>query len=156
MRKTILIISLMMFIGSIQAQSIEREVIASSGMETEQLSWTVGETVVGTHEQGTVVLTQGYQQGYYSITQKIEETAVDFDIEVYPNPVREKLFVKIPYSEKSYSLEMYDITGQKVFEQKDVYNEVTIRMDKYATSTYFLKILENEKLVATYKLVRQE
>ena len=146
----------MMFLANIQAQTIEREVIASSGMETEQLSWTVGEAVVGTHQQGELILTQGYQQGYYSITQKIEETAVDFGIEVYPNPVREKLFVKIPSSEASYSLEMYDITGKKVFEQKDVSQEVTIRMDKYASSTYFLKVLENDKLVATYKLIKQE
>jgi len=146
----------MMFLGSIQAQSIERQVLASSGMDSDQLSWTIGEFQVATYEQSYLILTQGFQQGYYSIAQKIEKKTDDFSIEVYPNPVREKLFVKIPYSNKSYDLEMYDITGNKVFEQKGVYHEVSIQMDRFATSTYFLKVIEDGELLATYKLIRQE
>lgn len=146
----------MMFLGSIQAQSIERQVLASSGTETEQLSWTIGEFQVATYEQSYAILTQGFQQGYYSVSQKIEKQTDDFEIEVYPNPVREKLFVKIPYSVHSYTLEMYDITGNKVFEKKNVYHEVTIQMDRFATSTYFLKVIEDGELLATYKLIRQE
>jgi len=148
--------SLMVFLTNIRAQSIERQTIASSGAESSQLSWTIGEPVSGTYEQGELILTQGYQQAYYSISQKIEETAINYNIKVYPNPVRENLFINIPPSAHSYNLEMYDVTGNKVYEQKNVSNKANIKMNQFATSTYFLKIIENGKLVATYKLIREE
>jgi len=63
-----LILTIVFIAGAMicSSQSIEREVVASSGDYYEganiSLSWTLGEIVVETYDNGTNILTQGFQQ----------------------------------------------------------------------------------------------
>ncbi len=62
----LLTLSLLLLGFSIFAQSIEREVVASSGDYYEganiSLSWTLGEIATETYDNGSNILTQGFQQ----------------------------------------------------------------------------------------------
>ena len=62
------ILSILFFAATIlcTAQSIERDVVASSGDYFEgtniSLSWTLGEIATETYSSGNIILTQGFQQ----------------------------------------------------------------------------------------------
>jgi hypothetical protein len=57
--------------GVSQAQSIERQVLASTGTTitngTISLDYTLGETIVGEKSNSTIVLTQGFHQGFVQL-----------------------------------------------------------------------------------------
>jgi hypothetical protein len=67
MKKIIILLFSVIFLGSLQAQvTNEQQVISSAGNYSEagglSLSWTLGETVIATFENGNLILTQGFQQ----------------------------------------------------------------------------------------------
>ncbi len=58
-------------LGFSQAQSIERQVLASTGTTitngTISLDYTLGETIVGEKSNSTIILTQGFHQGFIQL-----------------------------------------------------------------------------------------
>ena len=78
------ILSVLFFAATIlcTAQSIERDVVASSGDYFEgtnaSLSWTLGEIATETYTAGNIILTQGFQQSYGIVIH-----GIDLDVLVY-------------------------------------------------------------------------
>lgn len=63
---------MILYVGIINAQSIERSVLATAGNfsnDNIQMSWTIGESITETYTTGTVKLTQGFQQEESLLTQ---------------------------------------------------------------------------------------
>ena len=89
MKTQMILIFLASFLGA-NAQQLTPYVIASTGGFAEQvnaqISYTVGEEVIATADDGITVLTQGYQQPHFNITM-IEETGSEIPkLIAYPNP----------------------------------------------------------------------
>jgi len=82
MKKLILIFVIFSASTVCLAQSIERDVVASSGDHYENqnisLSWTLGEIATETYSNGNIVLTQGFQQSYGLVIH-----GIDLDVLVY-------------------------------------------------------------------------
>ncbi|MCF8238358.1 MAG: T9SS type A sorting domain-containing protein [Saprospiraceae bacterium] len=76
--------------GLIHAQSIDQQVLASSGREVKQgsvqLSFTVGELGISSFKADTLYLTQGYQQSFLEGSSPIHSHDLTFDLMVFPNP----------------------------------------------------------------------
>lgn len=78
------IILIILFASTIlcSAQSIERDVVASSGDYFEganiSLSWTLGEIATETYSSGNIILTQGFQQSFGIVIH-----GIDLDVLVY-------------------------------------------------------------------------
>ncbi|MEM7375631.1 MAG: T9SS type A sorting domain-containing protein [Bacteroidota bacterium] len=110
-----LCLSLQMVMGQL---TIERQVIASYGHQvssgTIDLSATAGETATATLINGSLVLTQGFQQsnlGMVGIEDELLEQTVDYSI--YPNPTSDLLTVELT-SDIPVNLEvrLYDLRGR--------------------------------------------
>lgn len=76
--------------GQIYAQSIDQQVIGSSGREVKQgsvqLSFTVGEVAIADSKTDTLYLTQGYQQAFPDESNPIHVEELSFDLLIFPNP----------------------------------------------------------------------
>ncbi len=76
MKNLLILFSLLVFSKTLFAQSLEREVIASSGDYIENgfgsLSFTVGEATIQLAMDGTHILTQGFQQPYKNVVIPVE------------------------------------------------------------------------------------
>jgi hypothetical protein len=131
------------------SQSLPSQVISSGGdnlmMANGSLEWTLGEIMIETYARPVGYLTQGFQQ-----PSKITITHVEKDIEnlieVYPNPVREWLNVKVSRV-GSYTIELFNLQGQKLINSEfnassnnDLF-EVDVQPLKPAL--YLLKITSN-------------
>jgi hypothetical protein len=79
----------------------------------------------------------------------------DFNLEsmsVYPNPVKDVL--NISYSNTISNVELFNLLGQQVIENKLNTNEAAIDMSHLPAGTYLAKVTSNDK-VQTIKVIKQ-
>ena len=116
---TVLSIALIPMVG--MAQSISPEVIASAGEHfengTTQLSWTLGEVVIDTYDNGTNTLTQGFHQTQLTVT-SVEETLSEVRLNMYPNPTSELLNIDLGNNQTDINLQLFDMSGKLVYQAK--------------------------------------
>ncbi len=158
-----MLILMLMWNITLQAQ----QVVSTSGNHAEngsaQMSWTVGEIVTATVSSGDNILTQGFHQSRLTVT-AIEEVEVpDFEISAFPNPATECIhltLISLLQSPergmwKDFYFQLYDLNGRLLMYEHIEGPETVIRMDSYIPSTYFLKIIKNNKEVRTFKIIKQ-
>lgn len=142
------------------AQSIEPQVIASAGEHfdngTVQLSWTLGEVMIDTYDNGTNILTQGFHQTELTVT-SIEENLSDIRMNIFPNPTSEFLNIELSNNEKDINLQLFDMSGKLI--HKDVItaytNKFVLPMNAVATGKYLVQMQsEDGKLNTTHQVVK--
>jgi hypothetical protein len=154
------LITIILLVGGLvgNAQTIEREVVSSSGdfysNGTGQLSTTFGEPVIVTFSNGTNELTQGFHQTRILIT-SIGDRQISFEMEVYPNPVAEFLTIKVDELKKKLSYSVFNIEAKMVLDNEIHSIETKIDLTQLAKGTYILKITENNTLVKSYKILKK-
>jgi hypothetical protein len=161
------ILLIVSFLGLyVSGQSISSYVIASAGESVEtgglSVSWTLGELAVETLEDNgnTLVLTQGFQQGYFEIT-SIEDPLLsdNFKLKVYPNPAKDFVWVELESDEINGAIiEMYDFNGKLVYNSKLNITEgrTQIELTNLSSSQYILKITDPfGKVLNTFKLIKR-
>lgn len=142
------------------AQSVTPEVIASAGEHfdngTTQLSWTLGEVMIDTYDNGSNILTQGFHQTNLTVT-AIDEAVSDIRLSLYPNPTSEFLNIELGNNEKDINIQMYDMSGKLM--HKDVINaydtKYVLPMQSVATGKYLIQMQsEDGKMNTTHQVVK--
>ena len=143
------------------AQSISPEVIASAGEHfdngTTQLSWTLGEVVIDTYDNGTNILTQGFHQTQLTVT-SVEESLADIRLNMYPNPTSEVLNIDLGNNEIDIELKLFDMSGKLVHQDKiEAYQtQYVVPMSKVATGSYLVQMQSVDgKFNTTHKVIKQ-
>lgn len=120
-----LILSLALLQTFGQTPAIVMQVVASAGgsQSTASLSidWTLGEPVIGDVSGGSIILTQGFQQGNLlgtDIPENPEEMNTSF--RMFPNPANDKVQFVVNNKEAKgdFMVDVFDITGRKILSQK--------------------------------------
>src|SRR5690606_31240937 len=136
------------------AQQPAQQVIASAGSYTTNgsvsLSSTVGETVITTHTAAGAVLTQGFQQPEYVITNSITEAAGEtLHIKVYPNPTAGNITIDLQSSNgEQLLLTVTDMLGQIVLTQNLSMNTVNpVDLHREANGQYIFGITNKQGIL---------
>jgi hypothetical protein len=147
---SIIIIMLAPFFGI--SQNLDQNVIGAAGNYAEQenfsLSWTLGEIVIETHTGNNYILTQGFQQGKISVATLTQEEKMDFSIKVFPNPVRNKLYVQTDKTGQLFRL--LNMQGQVVKSGKIENKKLSLNFSELPDGMYFL-LINNMK---THKIIK--
>ncbi|SRR6056297_1470946 len=120
MKNQLVIVLLTLLTCSVYSQNLERQLIGSTGGlssgSSATLSYSVGEAVTETFSSSSIILNQGFQQGYADEQTSVERiTNAGFNILVYPNPADDYLIVHWNgVNEGSIYLTVTDISGRKV------------------------------------------
>jgi hypothetical protein len=143
---------------SLKAQDAFPASGGNAGGDGGTVSYTIGQvnytTNIGTN--GSVV--QGIQQSYeISVTtETVNATGINLICKAYPNPTTNFLILKIDNYEKENLLyQLYDINGKLLEINKIKGNETSISMEKFVSSTYFLKVTDNAREVKTFKIIKK-
>ncbi|MFK7970476.1 MAG: T9SS type A sorting domain-containing protein [Bacteroidia bacterium] len=135
--------------------SLERQVVSTTGgmLENGQtsLSTTVGETVVETISQGTLVFTQGFQQEVLTGAVSIDN-AVDVNLEyqIYPNPTTSTVTLSLEYpTSANMTISVIDNAGKKVLSDKQVklvagMNNTELDVSALATGVYRIVLFSDK------------
>jgi len=120
-------------------------------------SYTIGQVVYTTNTGTNWSAAQGVQQPYeISVVTGIEKAKdISLEIVVYPNPASDFLTLKVEnYDIESLSYKLFDANGKLLESKKVTGNETIISLANLLPSLYFLKVIDNQKEIKTFKIIK--
>ena len=121
------------------------------------VSYSVGQIVYTTNTGTPGSMAQGVQQPYeISVVTSLEEAnGINLVFSAYPNPTMDYVKLKAEnYSTENLTYQLFDISGKLLFSQKIGSTETSISMENFPSATYFLKVIENNKELKTFKIIK--
>jgi hypothetical protein len=158
MKKELIFISLYLIGQLIHGQNQE-QVVSSSGGNGQNgdtsIEWTLGETMINSFSAGNILLTQGFHQPSLKVTAIKTLDGIPFTVETYPNPTNELLLIQLENAAmQNFHYELYDMNG-KVLEQDELDSNITaINMVNYPVGVYLLKVMQLNKEIKTFEIVK--
>jgi hypothetical protein len=99
---------------------------------------------------------QGVQQPYeiYAVTSVDDAKGLNINLLAFPNPTFDFLTLKIESANtQNLSYLLFDMNGKLLATQKLDGTETKIPMNNYAAANYFIKIIENNNSIKTFKII---
>ncbi|MCE5347920.1 MAG: T9SS type A sorting domain-containing protein [Bacteroidales bacterium] len=121
------------------------------------VSYTIGQVVYNTNTGTNGTEAQGVQQPFeISVVTAIEEAKViSLEFVVYPNPAKDYVILKTgTYDVENLNYYLYDGNGRLLDKDKVQGNETTISMRTLLPSTYFLKVIDNNRVIKIFKIIK--
>ena len=121
------------------------------------VSYSVGQLVYTTNTGTNGSVAQGVQQAFeISVVTAIEQAkGINLSVSAYPNPTTDFLTLRIDEFEISnLSYQLYDINGKLLQSEKITGNQTSIVMRNLVPATYFVKVIQGNKEVKTYKIIK--
>jgi hypothetical protein len=157
MKRYPVILIALLFATSASAQ--KQEVIASAGgyntSGSLSISWTLGETIIPTFQNGNLILTHGFQQQVLvsAVEENLENTV---KVTVYPNPASDHLNVRFE-EPLDAEVKINIINTQGILVKSDIMEVTLIEKEldlrELPSGTYFLRLIK-EKKSNVYKVVK--
>lgn len=147
---------LTMGITALQAQQSTN---ASGGNATGaggSASYSVGQ-VAYTYVSGTSGSSnQGVQQPYEFFVTGIDvQKDITLAMTVFPNPVQSTLNLKVENQDlENLSYQVYDVNGQLLLNEKVSSTLTSVPMQSYSAGTYLLKVINKQKALKTFTLIK--
>ena len=123
------------------------------------VSYTIGQVFYSTNTGTNGSVAEGVQQPYeISVVVGIEQAKdINLICMVYPNPTTDLLTLEVEMLEnENLFFQLYDIMGKLLVSKKLIDIKTTISMANLAPATYFLKVTDNEKIVKTFKIIKNQ
>jgi hypothetical protein len=124
------------------------------------VSYSVGQVVYTTNTSITSgSVAQGVQQPFeISVITAIEQAEdITLVCSVYPNPASDFLILKVEnYDKESLSYKLIDSNGKLLESKKVTGNETIISMANLLPNLYFLKVVDNQKEIKTFKIIKNQ
>ena len=160
MNKPILLYLLLLFPLSVMAQELKPHVIASSGdtytTASNQISWTLGDVVVGTYSTGAATLTQGFQQPGLTVEVGYSDPVISLSMNVYPVPATSYVTVEFQEIRENLSVELYNLKGVLVHAQPVNSPRLQIDLNGMPAAEYILKIISADNtMIKSYTIIKQ-
>ncbi len=121
------------------------------------VSYSVGQVVYTTNTGTSGSVLQGVQQPYeISVPTAMENTEDVILISAYPNPVKDILKLKTGQRDfNALSYRLFDMGGRLIMEEKITGSETSINMQTLSPSVYLLKVIEDDKEIKTFKIIKR-
>ena len=155
MKKIIALIIFGCSIISIQAQ----QTTVSAGGDASGIggtfSYSIGQ-VVYTYNYGTdVIVAQGVQQPFEISILGLDNYHINLVMQTYPNPTKDYLVLNVHALDLSNMIfQLYDVNG-RLIEKRTMFSPIeTICMMNLPSSVYVLKVINNNKEVKSFKIIK--
>lgn len=103
---------------------------------------------------GTV--SQGTQQAYEIFTLGTDNFSnIKLTMMVYPNPTTSMVNLKIEdYTLENLKYSLFDIQGRQIESKKITQDETQIQMGNLVSAIYFINVIDNNKILKTFKIIK--
>lgn len=122
------------------------------------ISYTIGQMAYTLDSGTSGSVSQGVQQPYeiMVVTGVDERLGIELTMKVYPNPTTDFLTLHHNNSDLSeLAYQLCDMNGRLLESKILESSETTISMSRYAPSAYFLKVIQNNKEIKTFKIIKK-
>jgi len=120
-------------------------------------SYSVGQVVYTTNTGTNGSVAQGVQQAFeISVVTGLEEAkGINLSVSAYPNPTTDYLTLEVKDVELlNLHFQMYDMNGKLLQNEKITGNQTSIVMSNLLPATYFVKVIQGNKEVKTFKIIK--
>ncbi len=124
---------------------------------TGNVNYSVGQILYTTNYGSNGSVAQGVQQPYeISVLLGIDEAiGIDLLLSVFPNPTTDFVTLKFEnYDFESIDYQLFDINGKIILTDKSQIKETKITIGNLPSSIYFLKVLDANKELKTFKIIK--
>ena len=121
------------------------------------VSYSVGQVVYQTYTGTNGSVAEGVQQPYeISVVLAIEDAiGINLSVSAYPNPTTDYLTLEVNDFELSnLHFQLYDLQGKLLQSEKIMGKQTSIVMNNLAPATYFVKVVQRDKEVKTFKIIK--
>ena len=121
-------------------------------------SYSVGQVVYTTNTGTNGSVAQGVQQPFeISVVTAIEEAkGINLSVSAYPNPTTDYLTLEVKeYELSNLHFQLYDMSGKLLQNEKITGNQTSIVMSNLVPATYFVKVIQDNKEVKTFKIIKK-
>ena len=154
-------LSALLFLGlgltGLQAQTsvnaTDGDVSGSGG----SVSYSVGQLAYTTNTGTNGSVSEGVQQPFeISVVTGIEEAkGINLSVSAYPNPTTDYLTLSIgEFDISNLSYQLYDMNGKLLQNAKITGNQTSIVMSNLVPANYFVKVIQGNKEVKTFKIIK--
>jgi hypothetical protein len=155
------VIFLLVFVVGCIIINAQETVSVSGGNATGSgglVSYTVGQILYNTFSGTNGTVAQGVQQPYeISIVTTVENTEeISLEYLVYPNPTSGliKLIIK-SFDYENWRFRLYNLNSILLQDKKIENEETEISLQNLSASMYFLKVINNNREVKVFKIVKR-
>jgi len=120
-------------------------------------SYSVGQVVYTTNTGTNGSVSEGVQQPFeISVVTGLEEAkGINLSVTAYPNPTTDYLTLSIAdFDASKLSYQLYDMNGKLLQNEKITGNQTSIVMSNLVPATYFVKVIQGNKEVKTFKIIK--
>lgn len=157
MKRPILFLTAFCWIG-LAKLSAQSAITVSGGDATGSggnSSYSIGQ-IDYTSKGSPVQITEGVQQPYEIVSLSISEEISQTDILLYPNPVKDVLYVDFQDKQhQSAAYQVFDLQGRLVKEGIFGQSKSEITFRDYPRSTYIIRITQNGKFLQSFKIIKK-
>lgn len=161
--KSLKLIIIVLFILTLAVKAEAQEAFSAaagkavgSGGDT---SYTIGQITYTTQTGSNGSVAQGIHQPFeISVTLGLEEAkGITIQCTIYPNPTSKSVTLKIEnYDIQNLSYLIFDLNGRIIENNKISSNQTYISMENLARSTYFIKIMNLNKELKIFKIIKKD
>lgn len=140
------------------SQTISKQVIGTAGKTQTnsnlKLSWTAGESIVGLMTADGNQLSNGYYPAMDLQALSIDDTTLNIEIKIYPNPTLQSLYVSHP-EYNLFLIQIADVNGKEIY-NGTIEREIPLDVSSYSQGIYLITI-ENKEFNKknTYKIIKK-
>ena len=120
------------------------------------VSYSIGQILYTTNNGTIGTVAQGVQQPYeISVLSGIDNFIIGLSISIYPNPTSDILVLSIGnFDISKMTYQLFDSRNRLIDTKKIINNPQFISMQNLAGGLYFLRVINNNKNVKTFKIVK--
>ena len=154
-------IALLFILFSTLNTNAQEAIVASGGDASGtggSVSYTVGQVAYTTASGTGGSVAAGVQQPYeISVTTAIENTEdILLEFSAYPNPTTDVLKLRTGERDfESISYRLFDMNGKLIKAGQITDPETSVDMQNLAPSVYFIKVIQNDKEIKTFKIIKK-
>ncbi len=153
------VISSLLF--TVMNSSAQEAVVASGGDASGtggSVSYSVGQVVYTTNTGTGGSVMAGVQQPYeISVPTALENTEdILLEFSAYPNPTTDVLTLRTGERDiENISYRLFDMNGKLIKAGRLTGPETPVNMQSLAPSVYFIKVIQNDKEIKTFKIIKK-
>jgi len=158
-QKIVKIILLASIFCSLFSASAQQAIVTSGGNATGTngtSSYSIGQVSYSSASGTNGSVNQGVQQPYEIFTLGNDDfPEIKLVMTVYPNPTTAFVNLKIEnHPLENIQYQLFDNNGRQIHSQKITTSETQISMENLATAIYLLNVFEDNKVVKTFKIIK--
>jgi len=158
--KLFILSTFILYISPLSAQTSVNATGGNASGSGGSASYSVGQVAYQTHAGTSGSVAEGVQQPFeISVVTEIEEAkGINLTVSVYPNPTTDYLTLEVDASTtlsiQSMIYQLFDMNGKLLQSEKITGNQTSIVMSNLVPATYFVKVIQGNKEVKTFKIVK--